>query len=416
MHTFSHTCTGHSHLQSGRPCQDASYAGTIGDLHLAIVSDGHGSQRYTRSDIGSQLAVTTAQNAIRKFFFETETQYDGRFFDFRRETLRQLPLCKDSRDLFDTEQACQDPLVKQAIRLLIEYLVGSWNEAIKEHAQQHPLTEQETKYATRHKHTLGTTIIDPTILYGCTLIVAVMCEDFWLVLQIGDGKCVAFHDLSKQPLSQPVIEDAECFLNKTTSLCDSNASFEFSYCLGGASTLPYAIILGTDGIDNSWGTDEKLYNFYIDTLKNCAASPERLHTELQFALPMLSQYGSQDDMSVAAIVDMSQLYLQLPSLVGYQIDQRRKQIEELSVRRAEIQKNINQLLEYFNAIDVERLMRDMQNMKADLEHRTQEQERLQKKLDELLMESVYTSCADPSASPKPKHYDHHPEDRTDLPF
>ena len=74
------------------------------------------------------------------------------------------------------------------------------------------------------------------------------------------------------------------------------------------------------------------------------------------------------------------------------------------------------MLDYFNAIDVERLMRDMQNLKADLEHRTQEQERLQKKLDELLLESAYTSCADPSDSPKPKHYDHHPEDRIDLPF
>ena len=64
MLTFHHTCIGASHLTSGRPCQDASFSGTIGNLHLAIVSDGHGGERYVRSEYGARFAVDAAREII----------------------------------------------------------------------------------------------------------------------------------------------------------------------------------------------------------------------------------------------------------------------------------------------------------------------------------------------------------------
>ena len=64
MLTFHHTCIGSSHLASGKPCQDASFAGTIGDRHLAIVSDGHGGHPHPRSAVGAQFAVETAKEII----------------------------------------------------------------------------------------------------------------------------------------------------------------------------------------------------------------------------------------------------------------------------------------------------------------------------------------------------------------
>jgi hypothetical protein len=216
-------------------------------------------------------------------------------------------------------------------------------------------------------------------------VIALVCKDFWLVMQIGDGRCVAFRTLPDQLVYEPLPVDHKCFLNKTTSLCDSDYLSIFHYCIGGQSTIPYAILLGTDGIENSWGTDDKLYNFYIDLLKKCdSSSLEELIEELQTALPLLSRVGSHDDMSIAGIVNADILRQQVPALLSYQIEQRRAQLEEIETRRAELQQKIKHLQEYFDSIDIERLMRDLQNMQSDLEQRTKEQQHIKKKLDDLL--------------------------------
>jgi hypothetical protein len=84
--------------------------------------------------------------------------------------------------------------------------------------------------------------------------------------------------------------------------------------------MPVAIFLGTDGIDNSWGTEEALHNFYIDILKHCHSQKEVL-TALDEALPQLSKLGSADDMSIAAIVDKSALREEIRNLIEYQLRQ-----------------------------------------------------------------------------------------------
>ena len=384
MLTFHHTSIGHSHLQSGRPCQDASYAGTIGNFHIAIVSDGHGGKEYTRSDIGSQLAVECA-TAIFQEVFTSEHLYAPDYCDLRPETLKSLALTRENHDLFsDNHNLPKD--VERGIHMIQEGIVGSWKRKVRAHAQDHPLSPAEEKFATVYDSLCGKSDF-PEVerLYGCTLVIALVCEDFWLVMQVGDGRCVAFRTFPEQLVYEPLPVDHKCFLNKTTSLCDSNYLSIFHYCIGGQSTIPYAILLGTDGIEDSWGTDEKLYNFYIDLLKKCdASSPDELVTELQTALPLLSRVGSHDDMSIAGIVNTDILRQQVPALLGYQIEQRRAQLEEIEARRAELQQKIKHLQEYFDSIDIERLMRDLQNMQSDLEQRTKEQQHIKKKLDALL--------------------------------
>ena len=46
-------CEGESHRLCNKPCQDYAYADSSEGLSMAIVSDGHGGERYFRSDIGS---------------------------------------------------------------------------------------------------------------------------------------------------------------------------------------------------------------------------------------------------------------------------------------------------------------------------------------------------------------------------
>ena len=136
--------------------------------------------------------------------------------------------------------------------------------------------------------------------YGTTLIGVMLAENFWLGLQIGDGKCVA---VSKDgEFTQPIPWDEQCFLNVTTSICDENAAKEFRFCF--ERTLPAAVFIGSDGIDDCFAGDERLYDFYRLTLRSFAQTNDQTAVlQLKDYLPTLSEKGSGDDMSVGILVN-----------------------------------------------------------------------------------------------------------------
>ena len=88
--------------------------------------------------------------------------------------------------------------------------------------------------------------------YGCTLMCFASTRTYWFAFHIGNGKCVAISvDSGRIGSSDPVPWDEKCFRNVTTSLCDPEALDKFRYCYGGTDTLPLAVFLGSDGIDDS---------------------------------------------------------------------------------------------------------------------------------------------------------------------
>ena len=282
MLTFNHTCIGSSHLASGKPCQDASFAGTIGDLHLAIVSDGHGGHPHPRSAIGAQFAVETAQKIIT-------TQ------------IRDLTNPDYRLGIFDT-------------------LVTQWKLKVLKHFSENPLTpaeEESLSLVIREIDSMGDFIFP---LYGCTLMAACVHPDGWFTFQIGDGICVALRHNTQSPAYQPVPYDEKCFLYMTSSICDDNAVEEFRYAEGDKNSTPYAFFLGSDGIDNSFGVEAAWHNFYMDIIKLCS-SRDKLMLELQDSLPKLSEKGSHDDISIAAIVNPSALPTAVPEIYQFQINQ-----------------------------------------------------------------------------------------------
>ena len=50
-------CKGASHEISGKVCQDYCQAEVTDSYTIGVVSDGHGGDRYFRSDVGSKSAV-----------------------------------------------------------------------------------------------------------------------------------------------------------------------------------------------------------------------------------------------------------------------------------------------------------------------------------------------------------------------
>ena len=138
---------------------------------------------------------------------------------------------------------------------------------------------------------------------------------------------------------QPIPWDEKCFLNKTTSLCDSNALNEFRYCYQGDGKFPRAVFLGSDGIDDSYGDGEILNNFYIQLFKIIIRKGnESALKELKKSLPIISQRGSKDDMSVACVYDDTALIAMFQFLTAYQqkvmekdqavIDEKKQNLEQ----------------------------------------------------------------------------------------
>ena len=268
---FHLTVIGASHIKSGTVCQDCSQSCEKTECRLVVVCDGHGGADYFRSDRGSKLAAAT-------------------FTD-----------CMENPDLIAAlSAAATEKQRKSRIEQLIKSIIARWNSLVEQDMRQHPFDEDELSGVSekaRRRYEAGERL---QAAYGTTLIGAVLAENFWLGLQIGDGKCVAVSETGE--FTQPIPWDEECFLNVTTSLCDENAAKEFRFCF--SRTLPAAVFIGSDGIDDCFAGDERLYDFYRVTLKSFAETDEETAiAQLKEYLPTLSEKGSGDDMSVGILVN-----------------------------------------------------------------------------------------------------------------
>ena len=108
--------------------------------------------------------------------------------------------------------------------------------------------------------------------------------------------------------SEPVLWDDDCFLNKTTSICQADAIERFRYTFEGDGKFPLAVFLGSDGIDDTFTDGEPLYNFYIGVLQGIFMDGDAsVEEDLKKNLPVYSTRGSRDDMSVAYCYDEEHL-------------------------------------------------------------------------------------------------------------
>ncbi len=265
---------GASHLKSGRPCQDYSYSISGSKFAVAIVSDGHGGDKYIRSETGSKIATEICRDSIRLIF--------GKRIDIKGAMAKFKPN--------------PDATIMQ----LASYIIFKWREAVTYHFLNQPFTTKEIEHLS-DKDKAALEKDDGWIsAYGTTLIAVVRTSLFWFGLQIGDGKCVVVTE--DDAYLQPIPWDDKCFLNATTSLCDEKALERFRFYFS-AENLPKAIFLATDGLDDTFGTDESLHGFY-KTLQQLFMEKdfETAKEELQGYLPKLSAKGSQDDISIAAIL------------------------------------------------------------------------------------------------------------------
>ena len=239
---FNETCIGASHLKAEKPCQDFSDS-YLEQNAIIAVADGHGSSEHLKSDRGSRFAVEAAIKCVK--------------------------------ELISTKN---EKLTDKDLHILEKSIIAKWHEKIANDLSNDPNS------------------------YGTTLIAAGMTKNYWFAVQIGDGKCIVIN--SDDTITQPVPWDDRCFLNKTTSICDENAAELFRHYY--SETLPKAIFIGTDGIDDCYpinDNEEYLAMLYKKIYDNfISEGMEKGQVQLREMLPILTQKGSGDDVSVAGIV------------------------------------------------------------------------------------------------------------------
>lgn len=273
MQSFHLSTQGASHIKKNKECQDASESYYDDNCAIAIVCDGHGGNDYVRSAYGSASACAAAKSNILNFI----------------------------------ENVNRDELVrhhKQLIHNLEASIISAWNEAIYEHYEANPFTEDEIAVLSERakRKYLQEKRIESA--YGTTLIAVAITKDYWFGIHIGDGKCVAVNPEGK--FVQPIPWDEKCFLNATTSICDSDALNRFRSFF--SEKLPVAVFVGSDGIDDCFSTDQQLNNLYKTVLYSFATSDfDEAVSDLSDYLPRLSAKGSGDDVSVAAVLDLDSI-------------------------------------------------------------------------------------------------------------
>ena len=142
--------------------------------------------------------------------------------------------------------------------------------------------------------------------YGTTLAFAVVTENFALCMQIGDGSCVVLDENGEA--SEPVPEDPRCYDNVTTSMCQDDAALSYRYAYFPKDRIPPAIFLGTDGIENSYWSDEQLFGFYRGlALTFCECGIKDGVEQLKAFLPEMTRRGSGDDVSCSGVIDIERL-------------------------------------------------------------------------------------------------------------
>lgn len=384
MDSINFSCQGESHIAAGKVCQDYSYSKVYENGNaIAIVCDGHGGKRYFRSDVGAKIAAEVTELKALEFVAAVGSILEGQPFTQESAISTQI-------DNHDFEKL--NP-IERAFRQLFSSIIFEWNTRVSAHAEITPIAEEEKPgleerwiIEFEEGHNLEK-------VYGCTLIAYVSTPTVWFAFQIGDGKCFALN--SKGKWCEPIPWDDRCFLNKTTSICDSGAIDEFRYCYCGNGNFPVAIILGSDGIDDSFGVEVNQANFYVQILKSLVKEGiDKTITEIETTLPQLSKIGSQDDMSIAMVFNLAEVERLYPTMIEWQIENVKRLIAEENTN-IEKANNIQSSLEQVEHPTKQNMI-DLQYANADEKRAIENRTKLQGRLDNLLKELNPENEVEPS--------------------
>ena len=275
----THACVrGSFHQRSGVPNQDAVQCTVTpaaqGTLAVAVVSDGHGSPRHFRSQIGSSLAVSTAAGTLQAFLRESVASNS------------------------------HVPFVPEQVHELERKFVSGWLAAVHSDLEHNPFSEAELAVVEKADGAEGRSAVEgsPELAYGATLLAAGATDKVLLYLQLGDGEILSVS--ATGTTTRPLPPDVRLIANQTTSLCQPEAWKDFRSSWVTDAALPSLVLLSTEGYANSFRSDEdflKIGQDYLEIIRQQGIAS--LAEELPAILTEATRQGSGDDITLAILQD-----------------------------------------------------------------------------------------------------------------
>jgi len=278
---FALKAQGVSHIEKDIPCQDSADAvlGINNTIGIACVADGHGGSKYFRSGRGSNFAVAIASRSLADFYGSVTIKKTA-FFNRKagNEDIKKIDM-------------------QSKLKQLEANIIYKWRNAVLEDLKNNPLTEAETEACNDNN-----VQSDDPVIYGTTLLAALVSDYLWFVIHIGDGLCVVLEN--EEEAYCPIKEDERLAFGRTTSLCDMDSIGNFRESYGFSKIM--GLTVATDGMADSFEPDKYL-QFNKELYGKFNLSPASTEAELKDFLPKISERGSRDDISIAGIFRIKEL-------------------------------------------------------------------------------------------------------------
>ena len=271
------TVPGASHLRAGIPNQDAILQLRESSRSLPIVlslSDGHGSDKCFRSNLGSRFAVKKAAQVVAEFL------------DARRGAF----------DLAEIEREGKEFLGKEFLR--------KWRKAVENDLKNKPFTPAEFDRLREKDGEQAIKLVEdnPLLAYGATSLTVALEESFVLYLQLGDGQILTVSE--KGEVAKPLPEDERLFANETTSLCTAKDEKDFRFAVAQITNenRPALILMSTDGYVNSFSEEAGFLKAATDFHEMLGSEGHNfINDNLKAWLEEATRMGSGDDTTVGII-------------------------------------------------------------------------------------------------------------------
>ena len=293
------------HEKRGVPCEDAcgGWSDERGETFVIVVADGHGDPTCVRSAAGARIAVDVAMGQLQKLAALVPTRRD--------------------------EIAPKSSLMRR----LASNIADGWRSRVLADLRENPLDPDEGEgldwqklQAAAQEH--------PTLLYGTTLVAALVTSGLCVFVQQGDGCCGLIAADGK--IWHPVPDDELCVGNLTTSLSDDDAAdrMRIGVVKVGENSL-LGCFVASDGVEKSYYSEEDLDGFfrYLAT-RFQGKGQEEIVSCLKKALREVSDFGSQDDASVACVMNTAASEATLASL--QRLSERQRITSELDEVRSKL--------------------------------------------------------------------------------
>lgn len=284
---FAESVIGRSHETASRPNQDAvvlwPVEGAESSAIVLALADGHGGERYCRSEHGAHFAAEEAAIALRDFVAGVDAS--------------GIPASSAQVDV--------------ALQRTCRQILAGWRKRILADVTHHPLSALEVAFAGDNA----------AVLYGTTLVACVLADGYQCFLRVGDGEILT---LGLDGAVRDVFgRDPSSVANETASLAQCVAPIGPSGVDPGGlapqalrsvrqrfelrETAPLRAILAcSDGYSNSFasagGFHQALADFY--SLAVTEEGRSSLERNLSEWLRETSAGGSGDDVTVGIIAQV----------------------------------------------------------------------------------------------------------------